>query len=123
MGCYQASQYEDCNHVDGVYKRLWRQVINENQEVVVNSPEAIAGIEKMVEMMQSDYVPNNILNFQEIETENAFLEGNTVFARNWPYMLSTSTDPETSQIPDDVGITALPSGPEGNASLLAAGQQ
>lgn len=115
----QASQYEGLITTAMEYISAYGgQVINENQEVVVNSPEAIAGIEKMVEMMQSDYVPNNILNFQEIETENAFLEGNTVFARNWPYMLSTSTDPEISQVPDNVGITALPSGPEGNASSL-----
>ncbi|WP_022793959.1 ABC transporter substrate-binding protein [Marinococcus halotolerans] len=115
----QASQYEGLvtNAIEyiGAYGG---QIINENQEVVVNSPEAIEGIQKMIDVTQSDFVPNNILNFQEIETENAFINGNTVFARNWPYLLSTSTDPEISNIPDNVGFTTLPSGSDGTASAL-----
>lgn len=115
----QASQYEGLvtNFVE-IIASYGGEVINENNEVVVDSPETIKGIEKLAEIVQSDFVPGNILNFQEIETENAWIAGDAVFARNWPYMQSSSNDEERSEVVDNVQIAPLPAGDEGSASAL-----
>ncbi|WP_077624611.1 ABC transporter substrate-binding protein [Sediminibacillus massiliensis] len=115
----QAAQYEGlvCNAVEFI-QSYGGQVINENNEVVVNSPETIKAIEKMQEIVGSDFVPDNILNFQEVETETAFIEGNAVFARNWPYMQASANDEERSSVVDNVEVTTLPEGDAGSASTL-----
>lgn len=115
----QASQYEGLvvNAMEFIAS-YGGQVVDENNEVVVNSPETIKGLEKMVEVITSDYVPSNILNFEETETETAFVEGHTAMARNWPYMSSTANDEEVSQIAGNVGYAQLPAGDAGSAATL-----
>ncbi|GAB2536135.1 ABC transporter substrate-binding protein [Gracilibacillus alcaliphilus] len=115
----QASQYEGLvtNFVE-IIASYGGAVVDENNEVVVNSPETIKGLEKLAEIVQSDFVPGNILNFQEIETENAWIAGDSVFARNWPYMQSSSSDEERSSVVDNVDIAPLPAGDEGSSSAL-----
>src|SRR5699024_5098482 len=53
-------------------------VLDEDENVVVDSPETVTAIEKMQEIVDSDFVPDNILNFTEIETESSFIEGEAV---------------------------------------------
>src|SRR5699024_417129 len=115
----QASQYEGLitNAIEyiGSYGGA---VLDDDENVVVDSPETIKAIEKMQEIVQSDFVPSNILNFTEIETESAFIEGNAVFARKWPYLQATYNDEEKSKVAGDVSFTTLPEGDEGSASAL-----
>ena len=115
----QANQYEGlvCNAVEFI-AAYGGQVVDENNEVVVNTPETVAGITKMVEFVNSDFVPSNILSFQETETNNAWVGGQSVFARNWPYMQSTSEDKEASKVAENVGFAVLPSGDDTNAATL-----
>jgi len=115
----QAAQYEGLitNAVEyiGAYGGA---VLDEDGQVVVDSPETIKAIEKMQEIVASDFVPSNILNFTEIETEASFIEGNAVFARNWPYLQASSNDEEKSKVAGNVGFTTLPEGEAGSASAL-----
>ncbi|MGP4075861.1 ABC transporter substrate-binding protein [Halobacillus sp. K22] len=115
----QANQYEGIvvNAIEFIHA-YGGEVINDVGEVVVDSPEAIEGIRKMTEIAQSNYVPNNILNFTELETETAFIQGNTVFARNWPYLQASSANEEKSDVAGDVGFSLLPKGDEQSASTL-----
>src|SRR5699024_11232258 len=73
-------------------------VLDEDENVVVDSPETVTAIEKMQEIVDSDFVPDNILNFTEIETESSFIEGEAVYARNWPYLQASSNDEEKSEV-------------------------
>ncbi|KIL50635.1 ABC transporter substrate-binding protein [Jeotgalibacillus soli] len=115
----QANQYEGmvCNAVEFI-AAYGGGVVNENNEVIVNNPKTIAGIQKMIDFVNSDFVPRNILSFQETETNNAWVGGQAVFARNWPYMQSTSNDEAASEVAGNVGFSLLPSGDAGNAATL-----
>lgn len=93
-------------------------ILDENQNVVIDSPETVKAIKKMKEVVNSDMVPGNILNFMEIETETSFIEGNAVFARNWTYLQSSAEDEEKSKIVGKVGFTTIPSGDDGSVSAL-----
>lgn len=115
----QAAQYEGlvCNAIEFIAS-YGGQIINENNEVVANSPETVKAIKKMQEIVGSDFVPDNILNFMETETETAFIEGKSVFARNWPYMQASASDESRSKVVGNVEITTLPKGDAGSASTL-----
>lgn len=93
-------------------------VLDEDENVVVDSPETVTAIEKMQEIVDSDFVPDNILNFTEIETESSFIEGEAVYARNWPYLQASSNDEEKSEVAGDVDFTTIPAGDDTSASAL-----
>ncbi|MDO6658221.1 ABC transporter substrate-binding protein [Anaerobacillus sp. 1_MG-2023] len=115
----QAKQYEGLvtNAVEfvGSYGGAF---IDENGEVVINSPEAIKGISKMVEIANSDFVPGNINTFTEVESHTAFIEGQSPFIRNWPYQFALANDEEQSKIVGNVEVAPLPEGDAGSASAL-----
>lgn len=115
----QANQYEGliCNAIEFI-ESYGGKVIDEDGKVVVNSPETIKGIEKMIEIANSFIVPSDIFSFKETETENAFIEGKAVFARNWTYMQSMAANPEGSKVVDKVGFALLPAGDAGSAATL-----
>ena len=115
----QANQYEGLvvNAVEFI-AAYGGAVLDENENVVVNSPETIAAIEKMVEIVNSDITPSNINNFMETETHNTFLNGDAVFARNWPYMQAMTEDEEQSNIVGNSSFAPLPAGDAGSAAGL-----
>lgn len=94
------------------------EVIDEEENVVVDSPETVTAIEKMQEIAESDFVPDDILNFTEIETESSFIEGEAVYARNWPYLQASSEDDDKSEVAGDVDFTTIPAGDDTSASAL-----
>ena len=65
------------------------------------------GLETMKKFVDSDFVPKNILSYTEAETHNSFINGKSVFARNWPYQYAMLTE---SVKPSQVGIAPLPKG-------------
>src|SRR5699024_9772211 len=93
-------------------------VLDEDENVVVDSPETVTAIEKMQEIVDSDFVPDNILNFTEIETESSFIEGEAVYARNWPYLQASSNEEEKSEVAGNVDFTTIPAGDDTSASAL-----
>jgi multiple sugar transport system substrate-binding protein len=115
----QAKQYEGlvCNFVEfiGAYGG---RILDDKGNVVVNSPEALKGLKKMIEVAQSDFVPKNISTFTELETHTGFIEGQSVFARNWPYQYALAQDQKQSKIVGKVGVAPLPAGDKGSAAAL-----
>jgi multiple sugar transport system substrate-binding protein len=115
----QAKQYEGlvCNAVEFIAS-YGGQIVDKNGNVVINSPEAIKGLKKMVEIVRSDIVPSNVTTFMEPESHTAFIEGQAPFIRNWPYQYALANDPEQSKIVGKVGVAPLPAGDKGSAAAL-----
>jgi multiple sugar transport system substrate-binding protein len=115
----QAKQYEGlvCNFVEfiGAYGG---RILDEKGNVVINSPETVKGLKKMIEITQSDFVPKNISTFTELESHTAFIEGQSAFIRNWPYQYALAQDKKQSKIVDKVGVAPLPAGDKGSAAAL-----
>lgn len=92
---YQSKQYEGlvCN-------------FNEFSD---NFQDIAGGLQAMKAMMDAKAVPENILVYTEGETANAFIQGDAVFARNWPYQWGAiASDGSIEQ--DQVKIAPLPYG-------------
>ncbi|MBY6037948.1 ABC transporter substrate-binding protein [Fictibacillus nanhaiensis] len=115
----QAKQYEGlvCNAVEFIAS-YGGKIIDENGEVKVDSPEAVKGISKLVEIVNSDVVPQNVTTFAEPESHTAFINGQAGLIRNWPYQFALANDEKQSKIVGKVGVAPLPSGDAGSAAAL-----
>lgn len=115
----QAKQYEGlvCNTLEFI-AAYGGNFLDEGGNVIINSPEAIKGLNKLVEIANSDYVPGNITTFTETESHTAFIEGQSAFIRNWPYQWNIANNPKESKIVDQIGVAPLPKGDAGSAAAL-----
>ncbi len=107
---FQGAQYEGAV-VDGL-EYIWTsggQVLTDSGEVLVDQPDPITGLTTQRSMITDGVSPIAVVNYKEPETHTAFLNGSSVFCRNWPYMYGLLSDPAQSQItPEQVEITTLP---------------
>jgi multiple sugar transport system substrate-binding protein len=88
--------------------------------VLVDSPEAIAGLATERSMITEGISPEGVTVYKEDESAGAFLNGDAVFLRNWPYvyaLVGTSEYPKLE--PEQVGVSELPSadGKPGNGTV------
>ncbi len=115
----QAKQYEGlvCNAIEFIVA-YGGAVVDGDGNITINSPETIKGLKKMAEIVQSDFVPNNIATFTEPESHTAFIEGQSVFIRNWPYQWSLGQDAAQSKIVGKLAIAPLPKGDVRSAACL-----
>jgi multiple sugar transport system substrate-binding protein len=118
---FQGSDYEG-GTVNGL-EYIWTHGgdILSGDQVIIDSPESVAGLETEHSMIADGVAPQAVSTYKEGETDPAFLGGRSVFARNWPYMYALAEDPETSRIKaDQIGIAPLPAG-EGGQSFSGLG--
>jgi multiple sugar transport system substrate-binding protein len=89
-------------------------------KVLVDSPQAIEGLETERSMITDGISPEAVTVHEETETQGEFLRGDAVFLRNWPYVYALVGDPAESKLkPDQVGVSELPSadGKPGNGTV------
>jgi multiple sugar transport system substrate-binding protein len=89
-------------------------------KVLVDSPQAIEGLETERSMITDGISPEAVTVYEETETQGEFLRGDAVFLRNWPYVYALVGDPAESKLkPDQVGVSELPSadGKPGNGTV------
>ena len=89
-------------------------------KVVIDSPQAIEGLETERSMITDGISPEAVTVYEETETQGGFLNGDAVFLRNWPYVYALVGDPAESKLkPDQVGVSELPSadGKPGNGTV------
>ncbi len=90
-------------------------------KVVVDSPESAAGLQTYHSMLADGVTTEAVLQYKEDESHAAFLRGDSVFKRNWPYVYALVSNPEESEIkPDQVGVAEIPVS-EGNRSYSTLG--
>ncbi len=75
----------------------------------VNTEEAKAGLNFLVNGFKDGYIPKEALTYKEEEARRAFQEGKLVFERQWPYMytLAEKTD-GSSKVNGKFAVSALP---------------
>lgn len=110
---FQGSEYEGA--VVDAMEYIWThggEALTEDQDVVVDNPGAIAGLTTERSMIEDGVAPVDVIIYKEPETQATFLNGDAVFARNWPFMYGLIPDPALSQITtEQVGLTTIPHAP------------
>lgn len=88
-------------------------ILDNDGNVVVNSPENKATFEFMLNMMYGDksVMPGSI-GYDNADVHNIFMQGQVAMVRNWPYMFAMCKDPEQSMVSDKFALAVQPAGKE-----------
>lgn len=113
----QASKYEGlvCNVVEYIHSYGGR-IVDQNGKIVINSSGSFKGLTKFIQIIDSDFVPGDILKYKESESEKAFTSGQAVFLRNWPYVWSIARG--DVPVKGKVGIAPLPRGDSRSSACI-----
>ena len=81
----------------------------DGKEVTIAAPEAIRGLTVQHSLVADGIAPEAVGNFKEDEASGAFLRGDAVFMRMWPYAYDLLSDPEQSELETaQVGLAQVP---------------
>lgn len=121
IGCYggQMAKYEGLTvNVDEAIHSAGGQIISPEGEVVVDSPEALKGLQTLEDAFKDNFIPEEALTYKEEEGRAAFEADRLVYYRNWPYQYSLTKE----KLGDKFGVAPLPGftadQPEGGVSSL-----
>jgi multiple sugar transport system substrate-binding protein len=91
-------------------------------DVLVGQPASVRGLQIQRGLVTSGVSPASVADDQEDQVAGAFLGGQAVFMRNWPYVFGSLTDKQQSDItPAQVGITHVPVADKGAKSTNVGG--
>jgi multiple sugar transport system substrate-binding protein len=83
----------------------------DGDKVIIDSPESVAGLTTEQSMISEGVAPQAVANYTFSGSDTAFLNGDSVFCRNWSYMYGLAGDTEMSKIKrEQVGVLPLPVG-------------
>ena len=122
---YQGKEYEGgvCNGCEYIWTNGGNILDPEDSsKVVIDSPGSVAGMTTWRDTITSGASPEAVLQYAEDESAAAFLNGEAVFIRNWPYMFAlagTSDYPKVKQ--DQLGIAPIPVDKPGDPSYSTLG--
>jgi multiple sugar transport system substrate-binding protein len=120
---FQGAQYEGgvCNGCEFIWTHGGNVLDPQDPtRVLVGQPEAVAGLSAYRSMVEDGVAPESVAIYGEEETDGAFLGGDAIFERCWPYVYALTSDPTASKIkPDQVGVSEIPSadGKPGNGTV------
>ena len=111
IDCYagQFSQYEGLtvNVAEAINSAGGSFLSEDGKTVTVDSPEARAGLQHLVDMFNNGEINKAAITYKEQESANAFLEGKLMFLRNWPYVY-TAASAKDSKIKGKFDMAQLP---------------
>lgn len=111
MDCYagQFNQYEGLtvNAAEAINSAGGTFLSADGKTVTVDSPEARAGLQHLVDMFKNGDINPAGITYQETEGANAFTSGKLMFLRNWPYVY-TAASASDSVIKGKFGMATLP---------------
>ena len=121
---FQGADYE--GGVTNALEYIWSaggDVVDPNNpdRVLIDSPEAVEGLSIERSTIDDGVAPESVATFKEQEVQSTFLNGDAVFARQWPFMYGLISNPDESSLTtDQVGVAPLPVAGSGdqNASCL-----
>jgi trehalose/maltose transport system substrate-binding protein len=120
---FQGNAYEGltCNVMEWIASNGGGTVI-ENGKVTIDNPNTVS-ILKLAQSWIGKIAPSGVTAFIEEDARNAFTSGQAAFMRNWPYVYALANDPKNSKVVGKFGFSALPHGPNGQATGCVGGWQ
>lgn len=103
----QLKQYEGLTvNTAGFIEGWGGHVLDADGKPAVDSAEAKAGLQAMVDGYEDGVISKNSVSTTEEETNLAFVAGDTAYAINWPYMF-TNAGEDTSAVKDKFEVQPL----------------
>ncbi len=118
----QFKQYEGlvCNMLEFIESNGGRLVREGEHGRALASTASLEAVRFVRDRIMGRLASQAVLMYQEPDSLAAFIQGNAVFHRNWPYAWDVSNDPQRSTIAGKVGVAPLPRFP-GGRSVSALG--
>lgn len=118
---FQGSQYEGlvCDILE-IMRGNGGDVLD-GKKVVANSPHNIEAIKIMRTLVEQKIAPDGVTTYKEAESLRPFLEGKSLFMRNWPYAWAQAQNSPESKVKDKVGVVSVPMGPKGTKPSATLG--
>jgi multiple sugar transport system substrate-binding protein len=93
-------------------------------KIVIDQGGADKGLEMQQRLVAEGVAPEAVATWKELETQDAFIKGNAVFMRSWPFVYGTilggkATGSELK--PEQVGVAPIPTLAEGDDSFSGQG--
>ncbi|MCX5044935.1 ABC transporter substrate-binding protein [Aldersonia sp. NBC_00410] len=111
IGCYsgQFAAYEGLtvNTSEGINANGGAFVGPDGRTATVDSPQARAGLQSLVDGFKDGNIPAEAITFKEQDSQQAFESGKLLFLRNWPYVYGTAAK-EGSQVQGKYDVAPLP---------------
>ena len=89
--------------------------------VAIDSPDSIQGLQTERSIITDNVAPQDVAEFKEQQSYEAFLNGDAVFMRGWPFMYALAAGNQYQVNQDQIGIAPLPVGSEGQQSWSCLG--
>lgn len=106
---FTGAQYEGGTQLGIEFIRTSGGDVLDGDKVVIDSPEAIKGLTIQQSLVADGIAPEAVANFQENEASGAFMNGDAVFMRMWPFAYDWLGDKKKSKLVEDqVGLTQVP---------------
>lgn len=84
-------------------------VFDADYNIAIDSPEAVASLEWVVDNLREYHIyPPDVATYDYTEFHTLFYQGRIAMAINWPYMYTTSQDPEQSSVVGNVAVGRKP---------------
>jgi multiple sugar transport system substrate-binding protein len=118
----QFKQYEGlvCNMLEFIWSHGGSVLDAERRRVKLAEPASVHAIAFVRDKIIGTAAPKGVVNYEEPESLDLFIQGGAVFHRNWPYAWAVSNDPDKSKVAGRVGVTHLPAF-AGHSSASALG--
>ena len=78
---------------------------DDSNTVTINSPEAVKGLQNLMDGFKDGYIPTKALEWKEEDGRNAFEAGELLFYRQWPYQYDNNLKALGEE---KFGVAALP---------------
>ncbi|WP_038469876.1 ABC transporter substrate-binding protein [Arthrobacter sp. PAMC 25486] len=121
IDCYagQFAQYEGLTvNVSEAINSQGGSIVDKDGKATVNSPEAKAGLQNLVDGFKDGNIPKQAQTYQEEQGRQSFEAGKLLFLRNWPYVYNLAKTDGSSTVKDTFGVAPLPGKDGPGASTL-----
>jgi len=97
------------------------QYFDDDGNCTMNSPEGVAALEYMANLIDTGVSPQEVTNWKEAECEDQFASGRALFSRTWSSTAHWLDDAERSQVGGKWGLISNPAQPEGSHANVTGG--
>ncbi|GAA1145584.1 ABC transporter substrate-binding protein [Kribbella jejuensis] len=112
MSCYsgQFEKYEGLTvNFSEAINSAGGDIVDKDGKPNVNTPEAKAGLEELVNGFKTGAIPKAAITYKEEESRRAFQDGKLLFLRNWPYVYSLANKTDgSSKVAGKFAVAPLP---------------
>ncbi len=111
VACYagQFEKYEGLTvNASEVINGAGGVVTDDTGQPDVDTPEAIEGLDFLVNGFKEEYIPKEAITYKEEEGRMAFQEGKLMFQRQWPYQYNLANGDEGTKVKGKFAVAPLP---------------